>query len=198
MYKPKPIAMKRFYLFLAAFPLLFSSCSKTVTIEGRVTDASVNDIVVVTQTDTVSVSTIEADPSKVPGVLIGDIVKVEYELTEPESGVFVNSIRSLEIVSPSYYRIIAGTWTRKGINDADYYGFTLADDGSAESVNNNTLQVREWVLDGEELVLPTATGSSLSCITSKSSTPILLCSAILKRGLWNGPVRVAEACGKLG
>lgn len=153
MYKPKPIAMKRFYLFLAAFPLLFSSCSKTVTIEGRVTDASVNDIVVVTQTDTVSVSTIEADPSKVPGVLIGDVVKVEYELTEPESGVFVNSIRSLEIVSPSYYRIIAGTWTRKGINDADYYGFTLADDGSAESVNNNTLQVREWVLDGEELVL---------------------------------------------
>ena len=85
--------MKRFYLFLAAFPLLFSSCSKTVTIEGRVTDASVNDIVVVTQTDTVSVSTIEADPSKVPGVLIGDVVKVEYELTEPESGVFVNSIR---------------------------------------------------------------------------------------------------------
>ena len=47
------------------------------SIHGIVTDASMNDILVVTdQGDTVAISTMDADPAKVPGVLVDDDGKV--------------------------------------------------------------------------------------------------------------------------
>lgn len=132
---------------------ILSSCSKSLSFEGKVIDATINTIQLASETDTLIFSIHQSDPARVPGVLIGDVVRLKYCETEDEENVFFNNVQSLEIISPSYYRLIAGTWLRNGVNDADFYGFTLADDGSAESVNNVTMLVKEWVLDGEELAL---------------------------------------------
>ena len=71
------------------------------------------------------------------------------------------------VTAPSYYRVIAGSWLAKGVNDADFYGFTLAEDGSAKSINNLTFRAKEWVLDGEELVL-TGEADSTGTVVSRT------------------------------
>ena len=80
---------------------------------------------------------------------------------------FINVVESLVVTAPSYYRVIAGSWLAKGVNDADFYGFTLAEDGSAKSINNLTFRAKEWVLDGEELVL-TGEADSTGTVVSRT------------------------------
>ena len=59
---------------------------EVTVIEGVVYDASMNNITVVTGTDTVNISKMDVDPSVCPGVTIGDSVKVECVTESTENG----------------------------------------------------------------------------------------------------------------
>lgn len=62
--------------------LLLASCNstKTVSVNGTVLDASMNTLMIVTESsDTLSFSTVDADRSSLDGLFIGDAVQVEYE-----------------------------------------------------------------------------------------------------------------------
>ena len=66
--------------------LLFAglvSCTQTkapLEVSGLVYDASMNNITLITDAgDTVNISTMDADPVKVPGVMLDDSVKITYQ-----------------------------------------------------------------------------------------------------------------------
>ena len=142
--------MKKILFVAAALICISACCQKTRTIGGKVIDAAMNSIILATDAGEFCVSTAFADPSEVEGVLIGDVVEVEY--TEVKSGsATINSVRSLSVVSPSYYRLIAGTWLT-GCGD-ESCGFTLAEDGTATGSGARWAGICNYVLDGEELAL---------------------------------------------
>lgn len=135
---------KSLFATLAAAAFLASCAPEVPTLEGKVTDATMSTVTLTTaEGESVSVSTLDSDPNLVPGVLVGDFIRVAYE----PAGDMPHVI-SLEIVEPSYYRLISGTWL-----NADGVGFTLAEDGSASSAGFDSLILKEWALDGEELAL---------------------------------------------
>lgn len=135
---------KSLFAALAAAALLASCTQEVPSLEGKVTDATMSTVTIVTaEGESISVNTLDSDPNLVPGVLVGDFIRVTYEPTEDMPHVI-----SLEIVEPSYYRLISGTWL-----NADGIGFTLAEDGSASSAGYDSLLLKEWALDGEELAL---------------------------------------------
>ena len=136
-----------FIIALAAIVCFCGCCNKTATVEGKVLDATLGNILLSTPDGELVVNTLDSDPTKVIGVLIGDVVKVEYTSYVTEDGETVNSVESLELVSPSYYRLITGTWMMSVLEGEDRIGFTLAEDGTAESVNMKNLAIRNYVLD---------------------------------------------------
>lgn len=155
--------MKKFAIPALAAILALASCTgKTATIEGKVVDVVAGSIVIALPDSEITVNTSMSDPTKVPGVLLGDVVKVCYEPVVTEDGTEINAVRTLDIAAPSYYRVIAGSWITTGINESDRYGFTLAEDGSAVSISNSALPLTDWVLDGEELVLTSNSADSES------------------------------------
>lgn len=137
--------MKKFFFAAIAAAALLASCTSEIpTLEGKVTDATMSAVTFITaEGESVCVSTLDSDPNLVPGVLVGDFIRVAYEPTED-----LPHVISLEILEPSYYRLISGTWL-----NADGIGFTLAEDGSASSAGYDSLILKEWALDGEELAL---------------------------------------------
>jgi len=146
--------MKKIIFAAIAAVLCLAGCKQSaLSVEGKVVDATMNNLVLATDEGEITINIMEADPTKVEGVLLGDVVKVTYNQVPAGGEEFVNIVETLIVTSPSYYRVIAGSWLAKGVNDADFYGFTLAEDGSAKSVNMLTFRLSEWVLDGEELAL---------------------------------------------
>lgn len=135
----------------ALCPFLFVSCGESAkvqeTVSGVVLDASMNSILVVTAAgDTVSISTMDTDPAKVPAVMISDSVKV-FVSNVNFDGVEVLTADSLAITAHSPYFYIQGTWTEANpINAQERQGFVLNQDGSAVSVNMATLQFKNWNL----------------------------------------------------
>lgn len=139
--------MKNIFIIAMTALVCFCGCRKTATVEGKVLDATMGNIVLATAEGEFVVNTLDSDPTKVIGVLIGDVVKVEYSSCQTEDGQTINSVESLELVSPSYYRLITGTWMMSVLEDGDKIGFTFAEDGTAESVNMKNLDIRNYVLD---------------------------------------------------
>jgi len=161
--------MKKIIFAAIAAVLCLAGCKQSaLSTEGKVVDATMNNLVIANDEGEITINIAEADPTKVEGVLLGDVVKVTYNQVPAGGEDFVNVVESLSVISPSYYRVIAGSWLAKGVNDSDFYGFTLAEDGSAESVNNLTFLVKEWVLDGEELAL-TGTADSAGVAVKKTA-----------------------------
>ena len=150
----KPLNMKKIIFAAIAAIVCLAACKQSaLSFEGKVVDATMNTLVIANDGGEITINISDADPTKVEGVLLGDIVKVTYNQVPAGGENFINVVESLVVTAPSYYRVIAGSWLAKGVNDADFYGFTLAEDGSAKSINNLTFRAKEWVLDGEELVL---------------------------------------------
>ncbi len=160
---------KIIFAAIAAIVCLAACKQSALSFEGKVVDATMNTLVIANDGGEITINISDADPTKVEGVLLGDIVKVTYNQVPAGGENFINVVESLVVTAPSYYRVIAGSWLAKGVNDADFYGFTLAEDGSAKSINNLTFRVKEWVLDGEELVL---TGEADSAGTVVSRTAV--------------------------
>ena len=142
--------MKRFAV-LAAVIALIAGCRQNAApvVEGRVTDATINYIILETPDgESVSMSIRGTNPMMVPGVLPGDEVRVAYELL-PDDGTL--QALGLDILGPSPYRLLPGIW--RDCSTPDEVGLVLAEDGSARSVGLEELALQDWSLDGDQLVL---------------------------------------------
>ena len=119
------------------------------TINGTVLDASMNNITLATSDgNTIDISTMDTSPEKVPGVLIDDSVKVTC-IEKDIDGIKVLTATELTILRHSPYNYIQGTWVEPNpINAKEVQGFTLNQDGTAQSINMATLSIDEWNLEG--------------------------------------------------
>ena len=76
---------KLIYLFVLAF--LVGSISSCKQVNGIVYDATMNNITLITgKGDTINISTMDANPDKVPGVLLEDSVEVTCIKEKIEGG----------------------------------------------------------------------------------------------------------------
>lgn len=139
--------------------LLFAlvSCKQTKApqeVNGSVYDASMNNITLITDAgDTLNFSTMDADPAKVPGVLLDDSVRITYR-KENMDGVEVLKAVALTVTTHSPYYYIQGSWVEPNpINAEEVQGFKLDDDGTASSINMATLLFKNWNLEDKTLIL---------------------------------------------
>lgn len=140
-----------------AFAIALVSCQTTVKTPeytGRVFDATMNNITIITGNhDTVNISTMDADRSKVPGVLLNDSVHVDCQYKEL-NGRKILTATALEIRVHSPYYFIQGEWLQPNpIAPDQVQGFILNPDGTASSVNMATLLFKSWNLDNYTLTL---------------------------------------------
>ncbi|MDD6210600.1 MAG: lipocalin family protein [Bacteroidales bacterium] len=135
--------------FLIVAIVFGTSCKSDgpFVINGIVMDASMNNVTLITgRGDTVNISTMDANPDKVHGVLIDDSVKVTY-VKENMGGTTVLKATELVVTKHSPYYYIQGTWLEPNpINPKEKQGITLNQDGTAASVNMATLVFENWNL----------------------------------------------------
>lgn len=143
----------------ASAALALASCGRKPaapqTAEGIVCDATMNRITLITAAgDTLSVSTMDADPAKVQGVLVDDSVKVTYLPIDKEGGQ-VFQAQELTVTAHSPYFYIPGAWVEPNpIDRAAVQGMRLEPDGTASSIGMATLQITGWNLaDAKTLIL---------------------------------------------
>ena len=149
---------QRILAVLSAGVLLFAGCrqSSFPTVEGSVIDATIHSVTVQTsEGGSFTVSTLGTDPMLVPGVLPGDEVRIAYE-TLPDGETF-RAVR-LDITTPSAYRLLPGIW--RDCTGPTEVGLVLAEDGSARAVGLADLNLRDWSLDGDSLILTAADPTS--------------------------------------
>lgn len=138
-------------ILAASAVLSFTSCTPKSTtpqtVDGLVMDASMNNIMLITTAgDTIDISTMDADPAKVPGVLVDDSVQVTYADTTI-SGQVVKRALALTVTAHSPYYYIQGMWVEPNpIDPASVQGVKLNQDGTAESINMATLVFKNWNL----------------------------------------------------
>lgn len=136
----------------------FASCRQagtSATVEGVVFDATMNNMALITGAgDTVNISTMDTDPDAVPGVLIGDSVRVVCR-TEKTADAEILRAEELTVTARSPYYYIQGAWVEPNPVDASQVqGFRFNEDGTAVSVGMQTLRAKAWeLLDGRKLAL---------------------------------------------
>ncbi len=125
---------------------------KTVT--GFVVDATMNNIMIIADGgDTLNISTMDADPVKVPGVLVNDSVSITY-VKEKVGQSEILKAEELSVTAHSPYFYIKGTWLEPNpINSSEFQGVTLNEDGTASSVGMATLLFKKWVMTDRNLLL---------------------------------------------
>jgi hypothetical protein len=144
-------------LFVSLFLFGIVACKQapvSKTVNGVVMDASMNNVTIITDSgDTLNISTMDADPAKVHGVLIDDSVKVTYQV-EKLDGMKILQATELVVTVHSPYYYIQGTWTEPNpIKPDEAQGFILNQDGTARSVGMATLLYENWNLDDNELTM---------------------------------------------
>lgn len=133
---------------VAAVCGMISCTNAPRTVSGVVYDASMNNIMLITENgDTMDISTMNADPANVPGVLIDDSVRITYRNVAVD-GMKVRTAERLEVLAHSPYYYIQGTWLEPNpIDPSTVQGFRLEPDGTAASIGMATLQLRSWDLE---------------------------------------------------
>lgn len=133
--------------------------------QGRVVATSMNDIVLLVSSDSISFSTVESDPFIVPGVLLDDVVKIGYLRTR-QDGVPVLAAQSLEFLKRSPYFYIKGRWSAPVENPVEggptEQGFVLMNDGTARGIGKFIPGLKAWKLVGNTLTLISETEASVS------------------------------------
>ena len=95
----------------------------------------------------------DADPAKVPGVLVDDSVTVTC-IGEKVGGNRILKATELVVTAHSPYYYIQGKWIEPNpINADEVQGFELKQDGTASSINMATLAFQQWNLENGELLL---------------------------------------------
>lgn len=149
--------MYAFCVWIVCLALGISSCvqeTKRFTVSGCVADASMNNITLVTLAgDTLNISKMDADPVKVPGVLVNDSVTLTYRVEHVGDSKILQA-EELAITKHSPFFFIQGTWLEPNpINAAEVQGVILKEDGTASSVGMETLLFEKWELNGNQLLL---------------------------------------------
>ncbi len=149
--------IKLLSVICAAMAMLAVSCNTQPvqqSVEGTVVDATMNNVMIVTASgDTVNISSMDADPAKVEGVMPGEEVLVTYMPEKIEGGEIKKAV-GLTVIKhiPAFY--ITGTWVEPNpIDPAAKQGLTLNEDRSATSVGMATLLFKSWDIDGDMLIL---------------------------------------------
>ncbi len=124
-----------------------SKTAHTETVNGRVLDASMNTVTVLTDAgDTLSISTLNADPTKVQSVLIDDSVRLTCRTVETD-GHSVLEAQELNVTAHSPYFYIQDQWVEPNpIDSTAVQGFALNEDGTAASIGMETLRFAGWSL----------------------------------------------------
>lgn len=147
---------------VAASALALASCGSKpavpTTVDGVVLDASMNNITLVTTAgDTLNISTMNADPAKVPGVLIDDSVKLTYADTIVDGNKVIQA-QALTVTAHSPYYYIQGAWVEPNpIDSTQVQGMQLNQNGTASSINMATLQFKAWNLTIPDTLILNAT-----------------------------------------
>ncbi|MEG1621815.1 MAG: lipocalin family protein [Alistipes sp.] len=147
--------MKQLFSILSLAALVaLSACTPTpkapLTLQGTVIDATMNNIFLkVASGDSISLSTMDTDPAKVPGVLIADSIAVTYKDT-----LGMKLVTELTVIRQSPYFFIQGAWVEPNpIDKAQSQGFIINQDGSVEMINMATLKYQKWDFDLKDLIL---------------------------------------------
>lgn len=143
--------MKKLFSLMSAAVLLLvaAGCRQALpVVEGDVLDTTIYSVTILTpDADTLTLSTRGTDPILVPGVLVGDAVRIAYE--QLPDGETLRAV-TLDITAPSYHRLMPGIW-RDCSGEGDV-GLVLAEDGSAQAVGVE-YNLQDWSIDNEELAL---------------------------------------------
>lgn len=164
--------------FLLAGIISCKQVPRTQIINGIVYDASMNNITVISDKgDTVNISTMGANPQKIPGVLLNDSVRIICA-HEDIDGVKILKATELTITVHSPYYYIQGTWLEPNpINQKEMQGFTLNQNGTASSVNMATLLMKNWNLDNWTLTLQYESIGNKQTITGIDTLNVIKISA---------------------
>ncbi len=96
----------RLFCVITLATTVFASCEQKKspqTVNGKVIDKSANNITLLTEKgDTLHISTMDADPEKIPGVMQEDKVKIST-ITEKENGEDVLKAIELTVTEPGAY-----------------------------------------------------------------------------------------------
>lgn len=169
----------------------FSSCTSLApkgpqTVEGEVLDATMNNIcLLTTKGDTLEISTMDSDPTKVPGVLIQDSVKITYTETKTDNNTIL-SATELSVIKHSPYFFIAGSWVEPNpIDPKQMQGMTLNPDGTATSINMATLLTEKWNMEDGKLIISIKSIGNKQTIEMNDTMKVIKLDAdslILERG----------------
>lgn len=150
-----------FFIILSIYAISCKSTQKNKEemVNGIVLDASMNNITLVTETgDTINISTMDADPLKVGGVMIDDVVNITYITEKMENGK-IRKASDLVITKHAPFYYIVGSWVEPNpINPKESQGIALNADGTASSIGMATLLFKNWQLENNHLLL---TGESI-------------------------------------
>lgn len=140
--------MKRiFTLMLAACTLVACKSEKMGKVSGTIKDASMNVVTVqsMTSDSTYVFSTEKADMKDARGLLIGNVVVVEY------MGDLKDITPATKVSTDATYANAVGQWTMVDpINPESKLGVDLMIEGAAASINMATKQYKAWELKGPE------------------------------------------------
>lgn len=110
---------------------------------GKVVDVTPNSVSVVLTFNTL-------DEDELPGVFIGDSIRIGYE-RDGES--LLGREISLLKADPAH---LIDTWTEYADSAGNVRGFTLNDDGTAQSLNTDSCEFRRWKVDRDGNLVMTA------------------------------------------
>ncbi|MEG1405754.1 MAG: lipocalin family protein [Alistipes sp.] len=135
-------------LSFALIALAFASCANKEPKQymGFIEDATMNTVVVkdLTSDKTAVFSTEGADMSEAYGLLIGNVIEVDYV------GDLKEETPATKITTDKTYAQAIGEWTMPDPIAADsVMGVKLVVEGVAESINMATLRYTSWELQGE-------------------------------------------------
>ena len=146
--------MKKLRILVLSCIVAFASgcASSPVTVTGTVCDATMNGLsVIIDGTDTIYISTADADLQTPQGILLYDSVEVTY-VEQRSEGVAVRKAQSLNVIF-SPYTAIVGRWVEPNpINAEQVQGIEINADGTAASINMATLQFEGWTLTSPDSV----------------------------------------------
>lgn len=175
--------MKKIAILLTVCAMIAGCKQKptTATFDGVVLDATMHTMLLAVNDTTVWISTDDAtDLSKCSGILVGQSVKADCKIVPSPTG---DSYTAINITAPDkpYKDYIVGSWVEPNpIAPDQVQGFTLKEDGTAESINMATLLYKAWSIDGNKLTL---TAESIGNGQSETSNISFTITAISKTTL---------------
>jgi len=141
--------MNRIFAVSAVVLCLFA-CKKVQEespyFEGRVLDANMSMIVLQTAPDDTLVLRIY-DVDELPGVFVGDSISAYCDKVIPADGsenYYI--VRKIDFIKADSAHLI-DTWTETVEGQLEVQGFTLNDDGTANSVGMSAIRIRNWSID---------------------------------------------------